>query len=173
MKTGGTAKRSEVPMATTTHHKGATAHAGVASSNGGIGAGSRADWRDPRYQAFALMRVAFTVAPIAFGLDKFFNVLVDWPVYLAPWINDIAPGSAQDFMYFVGATEILAGVIVALKPRYGAYIVAAWLGGIVINLLSHSGYYDIALRDFGLMLAALTLARLASVYDPPLRIGSR
>ena len=72
-------------------------------------------------------------------------------------------------MYFVGATEILAGVIVALKPRYGAYIVAAWLGGIVINLLTASGYYDIALRDFGLMLAALTLARLASVYDPPLR----
>ena len=76
-------------------------------------------------------------------------------------------------MYFVGATEILAGVIVALKARYGAYIVAAWLGGIVINLPSHSGYYDIALRDFGLMLAALTLARLASVYDPPLRPGSR
>ena len=146
-------------------------HARVASSNGEIVAGARADWRDPRYQAFALMRVAFTVAPIAFGLDKFFNVLVDWPVYLAPWIDDIAPGSAQDFMYFVGATEILAGVIVALKPRYGAYIVAAWLGGIVINLLTHSGYYDIALRDFGLMLAALTLARLASVYDPPLRLG--
>ena len=134
---------------------------------------ARADWRDPRYQAFALMRLTFTVAPIAFGLDKFFNVMVDWPIYLAPWINDIAPGSGQDFMYFVGATEILAGVIVALKPRYGAYVVAAWLGGIVINLLSHSGYYDIALRDFGLMLAALTLARLASVYDPPLRPRQR
>lgn len=130
---------------------------------------ARADWRDPRYQAFALLRLAFVVAPIAFGLDKFFNVLVDWPQYLAPWINDIAPGSGQDFMYFVGATEILAGIIVALKPRYGAYVVAAWLAGIVINLLTYSGYYDIALRDFGLMLAALTLARLASVYDPPLR----
>ena len=69
-----------------------------------------ADWRDPRYQAFALLRIAFTVAPIAFGLDKFFNVLVDWPIYLAPWINDIAPGSGQDFMYFVGAIEIVAGV---------------------------------------------------------------
>ena len=91
-------------------------------------AGARADWRDPRYQAFALMRLAFTVAPIAFGLDKFFNVMVDWPIYLAPWINDIAPGSGQEFMYFVGATEILAGIIVALKPRYGAYVVAAWLG---------------------------------------------
>ena len=125
--------------------------------------------RDAGHDAFRMLRVLFTVAPIAFGLDKFFNVLVDWPIYLAPWINDIAPGSAQDFMYFVGATEILAGVIVALKPRYGAYVVAAWLAGIVINLLTASGFYDVALRDFGLMLAALTLARLASVYDPPLR----
>ena len=89
--------------------------------------------------------------------------------YLAPWINDIAPGSAQDFMYFVGAVEILAGIAVAIKPRYGAYVVAAWLAGIVINLLTHSGYYDIALRDFGLMLAALALARVASAYDTPLR----
>ena len=83
---------------------------------------AQADWNDPRYQAFALLRVAFTVAPIAFGLDKFFNVLVDWPGYLAPWIDDISPGSGAQFMYFVGATEILAGVIVALKPRYGAYL---------------------------------------------------
>ena len=98
------------------------------------------------------MRLTFTVAPIAFGIDKFFNVLVDWPNYLAPWINDIAPGTGQEFMYFVGVIEILAGVAVALKPRYGAYIVAAWLAGIVINLLTHSGFYDIALRDFGLML---------------------
>jgi len=158
-------------MAITTSHKRAPAYDRPASPNGGNAAGARADWRDPRYQAFALMRLAFTVAPIAFGLDKFFNVMVDWPIYLAPWINYIAPGSGQDFMYFVGATEILAGVIVALKPRYGAYIVAGWLAGIVLNLLTHSGYYDIALRDFGLMLAALTLARLASVYDPPLRLG--
>jgi uncharacterized membrane protein YphA (DoxX/SURF4 family) len=129
------------------------------------------DWHDPRYQAFAIMRLAFTVAPIAFGLDKFFNVLVEWPKYLAPWINDIAPGTGQQFMYFVGVTEIVAGIAVALKPRYGAYIVAAWLAGIVINLLTYSGYYDIALRDFGLMLGALTLARLAAAYDPPLRRG--
>jgi uncharacterized membrane protein YphA (DoxX/SURF4 family) len=133
-------------------------------------------WRDARYQAFVLLRIAFTVAPIAFGADKFANVLVDWPRYLAPWINDIAPGTAQQFMYFVGVTEIVAGVAVALKPRYGAYVVAAWLAGIVVNLLTYSGYYDIALRDFGLMLGALTLARLASVYDAPLRFsrgGSR
>lgn len=129
-----------------------------------------AAWRDPRYQAFALLRIAFTVAPIAFGLDKFFNVMVDWPGYLAPWIDDIVPGSAQDAMYAVGVVEIVAGVAVGLKPRYGAYLVAAWLAGIVVNLLTYSGYYDIALRDFGLLLGALTLARLASVYDPPLRL---
>jgi uncharacterized membrane protein YphA (DoxX/SURF4 family) len=122
---------------------------------------------DPAYQAFVLLRVAFTVAPILFGLDKFFNVMVDWEQYLAPWINDIIPGSASTAMHLVGAIEIAAGVFVALKPRYGAYVVAAWLGGIIVNLLTYSGYYDIALRDFGLMLGALTLARLASVYDPP------
>lgn len=128
--------------------------------------------RDPAYQAFLLLRVAFTVAPILFGLDKFFNVMVDWEGYLAPWINDIVPGSASTAMYLVGIVEIIAGIAVALKPRYGAYLVAAWLAGIVINLLTYSGYYDIALRDFGLMLAALTLARLASKYDPPgLRIN--
>jgi uncharacterized membrane protein YphA (DoxX/SURF4 family) len=121
--------------------------------------------RDPRYQAYAMLRLAFTVAPIVFGLDKFFNVLVDWPVYLAPWVDDILPGSAQDFMYVVGVVEIAAGVLVALAPRYGAYVVAAWLAGIILNLLTHSGYYDIALRDFGLMIGALSLARLSAVYD--------
>ena len=117
------------------------------------------------------MRLAFTVAPIAFGLDKFFNEMVHWPAYLAPWINDIVPGTGQELMYVVGAIEILAGIIVALKPRYGGYVVAAWLGAIVISLLSYSGFYDIALRDFGLMLGALTLARLAAAYDPPLRLS--
>jgi hypothetical protein len=124
---------------------------------------------DAGYQAYLLLRVAFAVAPIAFGLDKFFNVLVDWPIYLAPWINDLMPGSAQDFMYVVGAVEILAGVLVALKPRYGAPLVAAWLAGIIVTLLTIPDYYDIALRDFGLMLGALTLARLAFTYDQPLR----
>jgi uncharacterized membrane protein YphA (DoxX/SURF4 family) len=155
-------------MATTTGHERTP---GAATLNGAHMAG--ADWRDARYQAYALMRLAFAVAPIAFGLDKFFNVLVDWPVYLAPWINDLAPGSGQDFMYFVGATEIVAGLLVAVKPRYGAYVVAGWLGGIIVNLLTHSGYYDIALRDFGLMLGALTLGRLASAYDAPVRRPSR
>lgn len=122
---------------------------------------------DPAYQAFLLLRIAFTVAPILFGLDKFFNVMVDWEQYLAPWIDDIIPGSAATAMHLVGVVEIVAGLVVALKPRYGAYLVAAWLGGIIVDLLTYSGYYDIALRDFGLMLGALTLARLASVYDPP------
>ncbi|HEX5608863.1 MAG TPA: DoxX family membrane protein [Solirubrobacterales bacterium] len=122
---------------------------------------------DPAFQAFLLLRVAFTVAPILFGLDKFFNVMVDWEGYLAPWINDIVPGGASTAMHLVGIVEIVAGVFVALKPRYGAYVVAAWLAGIIVNLLTYSGYYDIALRDFGLMLGALTLARLASKYDPP------
>ena len=124
---------------------------------------------DAAYQAFLLMRLTFTVAPIAFGLDKFWNPMVDWPKYLAPWINDIVPGSAQDFMYVVGVVEIVAGLVVLIKPRYGAYLVAAWLAGIVTNLFSYPGWYDIAVRDVGLMLAALTLARLASVYDAPLR----
>jgi len=115
------------------------------------------------YQSFWLLRIGFTVAPILFGIDKFFNWTVHWPDYLAGWINAIAPGSAQSFMYFVGAVEITAGVVVAVAPRIGAPLVAAWLAGIVVNLLTKSPpeYYDIALRDFGLLLAALTLTRLA------------
>ena len=123
--------------------------------------------RDPTYQGYTLMRIVFAVAPILFGADKFANVMVNWERYLAPWIAHASPLSKTHTMHIVGVVEILAGVAVAIKPRYGALLVAAWLGGIVINLLSYSGYYDIALRDFGLMLAALTLARLASKYDPP------
>ena len=160
-------------MAVTTPQEHAPNHVAGTGAQRATTATAKADWHDPRYQAFALMRLAFTIAPIAFGLDKFFNVMVHWPNYLAPWINDIAPGTGQQFMYFVGATEILAGLIVALKPRYGAYVVAGWLAGIIFNLLTYSGFYDVALRDFGLMLAALTLARLASVYDPPLKLGRR
>ena len=117
---------------------------------------------DPAYQAFLVLRTVFTIAPIMFGLDKFTNLLTDWPGYLAPWINDIVPGSASTAMHLVGVVEIVAGVLVALKPRYGAYVVAAWLAGIIVNLLTYSGYYDIALRDFGLMVGALALARLAA-----------
>jgi uncharacterized membrane protein YphA (DoxX/SURF4 family) len=121
--------------------------------------------RDARYQAFLLLRIAFTVAPIAFGLDKFWNGMVYWPQYLAPWVNSIMPGNAQDFMHVVGVVEIVAGLAVLVKPRFGAYLVAGWLAGIVVNLFSYPGWYDVAVRDFGLMLGALTLGRLASVYD--------
>ena len=126
----------------------------------------RTDLRtDPALQAFTLLRVGFTVAPILFGLDKFANVMVDWSQYLAPLINDIVPGSASDAMYVIGVIEIAAGLLVALRPRIGAYVVAAWLAGIIFNLLTYSGYYDIALRDFGLLLGALTLGRLAERFD--------
>jgi uncharacterized membrane protein YphA (DoxX/SURF4 family) len=140
-----------------------------ATATGSISGFAAVRGREAGYQAYLMLRTAFAVAPIAFGLDKFFNVLVDWPIYLAPWINDIAPGSGQDFMYLVGAIEILAGVLVAIKPRYGAPVVAAWLAGIILNLLTVPGFYDVALRDFGLLLGALTLARLALAYDPPLK----
>lgn len=122
---------------------------------------------DPVYAAFLLLRIGFTVLPIVFGLDKFTNVLTTWDAYLAPWIVHLSPLSAHHTMLVVGVIEIVAGIAVAIKPRYAAYIVAAWLAGIIINLLTYSGFYDVALRDFGLLLAALTLARLAVVYDPP------
>ncbi|MCW8379268.1 hypothetical protein [Streptomyces justiciae] len=119
---------------------------------------------DPGYQAFAILRIGFTVAPILFGLDKFTNWLVDWPGYLAPWIDDIVPGSAQQAMYAVGVIEIVAGLVVAVAPRFGGWLVAGWLAGIIVNLLTIPDYYDIALRDFGLLLGAVALARLAERY---------
>jgi uncharacterized membrane protein YphA (DoxX/SURF4 family) len=126
------------------------------------------------HQAFWLLRIGFTVAPMLFGLDKFFNWSVHWPDYLAGWINDIIPGSGQDFMYAVGGIEIAAGVLVALAPRLGAFVVAGWLAGIVINLLTKSPpeYYDVALRDFGLMLGALTLGRLSLAIVPARQAGA-
>jgi hypothetical protein len=122
---------------------------------------------NPAYQAFMLLRVGFTVAPILFGLDKFFDWLVDWRIYLAPEINDLIPGNAHQAMLIVGVVEILAGVVVALRPKFGGYLVAAWLGGIIVNLLLQADFYDIALRDFGLLLGALALARLATAFDRP------
>ena len=119
---------------------------------------------DPGYQAFLILRIGFTVAPVLFGLDKFANLLVDWPGYLAPWIDGIVPGSAQAAMYAVGVIEIVAGVVVALAPRFGGWLVAGWLAGIIVDLLTIPGYYDIALRDFGLLLGAVALARLAVRY---------
>ena len=110
-----------------------------------------------------LLRIASTVAPILFGLDKFAGVLTDdWTRYLATEFDDVLPGSAQDAMYLVGVVEIIAGVIVFAAPRFGGLLVAGWLGGIIVSLLLVGGYGDIALRDFGLLLGALTLSRLAS-----------
>jgi hypothetical protein len=121
---------------------------------------------DPVAQAFLLMRVAFTVAPILFGLDKFAEVLTsNWAAYLAPEFNDLIPGSADDAMLLVGAIEIVAGLVVWFAPKFGGYLVAAWLGGIIVNLLLAGGYGDIALRDFGLLLGALTLTRLAIAVE--------
>ncbi|MGH3472186.1 MAG: hypothetical protein ACRDPG_09115 [Nocardioidaceae bacterium] len=121
--------------------------------------------REPAYGAFWLLRIGFVVLPLWMGADKFANTLTYWPHYLAPWIVSVLPFSAQTAMYVVGVIEVIAAIAVAVKPRYASYIVAAWLGGIVINLLSYSGFYDVALRDFALLLAALTLARLSSIYD--------
>lgn len=113
------------------------------------------------HQAFLLLRTVFTVAPVLFGLDKFVGLLADWEQYLAPQINDLVPGTAHQAMLAVGVVEILAGLLVAVLPRIGGCVVALWLAGIIVNLLLIGGYYDVALRDFGLLVAALALARLA------------
>jgi uncharacterized membrane protein YphA (DoxX/SURF4 family) len=128
---------------------------------------------DPAYQAFVVLRVGFTLLLIVMGIDKFFNNFVNWEQYLAHWIWNISPWSAVHTMHVVGIIEIAAGVLVMLKPRYFAYLVAAWLGGIVVDLLTYSGYYDIVLRDFALMLTAITLGRLASKFDPPIHLHHR
>ena len=117
---------------------------------------------DPVSQVFTLLRIGFFVLPVLMGIDKFAEVMNDnWPAYLASEFNDILPGSAQDAMYGVGVVEILAGLIVLAMPRFGGLLVAGWLGGIIVSLLLVGGYGDIALRDFGLLLAALALFRLA------------
>lgn len=128
------------------------------------------DARTGAGDAFSILRIGFTVAPIAFGLDKFADVLVEWERYLAPELTDALPGSAAQLMYVVGVIEIAAGLLVAVRPKFGGYVVAAWLAGIIVNLLILGEHYDIALRDFGLLLGALALARLASEHRP---VGAR
>jgi hypothetical protein len=118
------------------------------------------------HEAFLLLRTVFTVAPILFGLDKFLGLLTDWESYLAPWVNDLVPGTAHQAMLAVGVVEILAGVLVAVRPALGGYVVAAWLLGIIVNLVTMGEYYDIALRDVGLLVGALALARLATAPGP-------
>jgi uncharacterized membrane protein YphA (DoxX/SURF4 family) len=124
-------------------------------------------------QAFTLLRIGFFVLPILMGIDKFAEVMNDnWPAYLAGEYNDIIPGSAQAAMYAVGVVEILAGIIVLVVPRFGGLLVAGWLAGIIVSLLLVGGYGDIALRDFGLLLGALTLFRLAAT-QPAIVDGGR
>jgi hypothetical protein len=120
---------------------------------------------DPAHQAFIILRAAFTVGPIVFGVDKFLGLLVDWDRYLASSLADLSPFGIEQTMYLVGTVEIVAGIVVAIAPRLGAPVVSLWLLGIVANLLLIPGYYDIALRDVVLMLAAVSLWRLATVYD--------
>ena len=137
-----------------------------------IAASSRpATLTDPLFQAFTLLRVGFTAAPILFGLDKFTNWMVDWSTYLWAGVPSALPGSADAIMLAVGVIEIAAGILVAIRPRIGGYVVAAWLASIIINLLLVGDYYDIALRDFGLLLGALTLARLATAFPRAALLG--
>lgn len=118
---------------------------------------------NPAYQAYRILHLGFVVAPIVAGLDKFFHLLTDWHQYLAPVVADLI--GASTFMSIVGVVEIIAGIGVALRPRIFAYVVAAWLVGIILNLLLIPGYYDIALRDLGLALGALALGRLSQQFD--------
>ncbi len=120
----------------------------------------------PAYQAYLILRTGFTVAPIVAGLDKFFNLLVNWEQYLPAFVKNLTGGHGHELMLAVGVIEILAGLGVAFKPRLFAYVVSAWLLLIVVNLLMIPGYFDVALRDFGLALGALALARLSQEYGP-------
>jgi len=119
---------------------------------------------DRARQAFRILQLGFVVAPILFGLDKFFEVLVDWDRYLAPAVTDALPVSGHTVMLVVGVIEIAAGLLVAVRPRIGGYVVAVWLWAIIVNLLVLGDYFDVALRDFGLSLGALALARLAEAF---------
>ena len=121
---------------------------------------------EPARQAYLLLYTGFVALPILAGLDKFFHLLVDWDMYLAPPVTRLLPVSAHTFMLVVGVIEIAAGLLVAFRPRIGAYVVALWLWGIILNLLLVPGFYDIALRDFGLSVGALALARLSQEVSP-------
>lgn len=121
---------------------------------------------DVALQAFRILQVAFVLAPIIAGVDKFFHFLVNWDQYLAPTIAQMLPIAPHTFMLAVGVVEIVAGALVAIAPYYGGYLVTLWLWGIIGNLLMIPGYYDVALRDFGLSLGAVALARLSRRYSP-------
>ncbi|MEX2121484.1 MAG: hypothetical protein WD847_17985 [Pirellulales bacterium] len=119
----------------------------------------------PGYQAYLMLHIGFVVLPIVAGLDKFFHLLGDWDQYLAPQVTQLLPIAGHTFMLAVGVIEIAAGLLVGFRPRIGAYVVALWLWGIIVNLLLIPSFFDIALRDFGLSLGALALARLSREFD--------
>jgi hypothetical protein len=121
--------------------------------------------RDPTYQAFQILHLGFVAAPVIAGADKFFGFLTNWDAYLSPTFASLSPWSAHSTMMVVGVVEVVAGLLVAVKPRIGAYVVAAWLAGIILNLLLLGHGYDIALRDLGLCLGALALGRLSETFD--------
>lgn len=122
-------------------------------------------YKEAGYQAYQILRLAFTVAPIVAGVDKFLGLLVNWDQYLPSIANNALGGRGHEFMYLVGVIEIVAGIGVFLKPKIFAYVVVAWLLLIIVNLLLIPGYFDVALRDFGLALGALALGRLSSAYS--------
>jgi len=126
---------------------------------------------DASHQAYSILHAGFTVLPIVAGLDKFLHVLVNWDQYLAPVVANLLPVSGHTFMLAVGVIEIVAGLLVWFKPRLGAWVVATWLWGIIIDLLLVPGYFDVALRDFGLSLGALALARLADAHATATVVG--
>ncbi|MDN5551666.1 MAG: hypothetical protein L0G54_13205 [Brevibacterium sp.] len=140
---------------------GSDTGSGTGASSGAVGLRSHLG----SDRAFFLLRTIFTVAPILFGLDKFFGLLTNWDSYLAPWIDAIVPGTAHQAMFAVGIIEIIAGIVVAVAPKFGSLLVVAWLAGIIIDLVSMGQIFDIALRDFGLLVAALALTALA--FDRP------
>ena len=135
----------------------------IANEMGFTGTEARAD--SAAYQAYQILRIGFTVAPILAGLDKFAHLMVDWDKYLPATVNNMLGGHGHEFMLVVGVIEIVAGIGVFLKPKIFAYVVSAWLLLIIVNLLMIPGYFDIALRDLGLSLGALALGRLSSTYD--------
>jgi hypothetical protein len=123
------------------------------------------DASSPTYQAYQILHIAFTVAPILAGLDKFLHVMTNWDKYLPPAVNNMLGGRGHEFMLVVGVIEIIAGIGVLIKPKIFAYVVGVWLLAIIANLLMTGGYLDVALRDLGLSLGAFALARLSAIYD--------
>ena len=120
---------------------------------------------EPAYQAYSTLYAGYTVLPIVMGADKFGHYLVDWSQYLAPFAARMLGAQAGAFMKGVGVIEIAAGLLVAARPRWGAPVVSLWLLAIAGDLLLIPGYYDVAVRDFGLSLGAFSLWRLSGQYS--------